>query len=78
MQGCTRAQILTFLWIAMGSPQVETEVTFADVQPGAYYYNAVAWAVKENITVGVGNGQFGVYLPCTRAQVVTFLYHAMA
>ena len=71
---CTRAQTVTFLWKAMGSPDPGTSSNpFTDVEPGKYYYNAILWAVKEGVTGGVGGGKFGVSKTCTRAQVVTFL-----
>ena len=71
---CSRAQVVTFLWKAMGAPKSEFEVTFTDVPVGAWYYNAVAWAAENEITSGSGNGQFGTSNICSRAQVVTFLY----
>ncbi|MBQ7099412.1 MAG: S-layer homology domain-containing protein, partial [Oscillospiraceae bacterium] len=71
---CSRAQVVTFLWKAMGAPASEFEVTFTDVPVGAWYYNAVAWAAENDITSGSGNGQFGTSNICSRAQVVTFLY----
>ena len=77
-QECSRAQILTFLWVAMGRPDSTVEVTFNDVHTDDYYYGAVAWASEKGVTAGVGQGNFGVDLMCTRAQVVTFLYRAMA
>ena len=75
---CTRAQVVTFLWRAMGSPASSTEVAFGDVAAGQYYCTPVAWAVENGITAGVGNGLFGVNIVCTRAQVVTFLYRTLA
>ena len=71
---CNRAQVVTFLWRANGKPASATEVSFTDVKEGEFYYNAVAWAVEEGITTGMGNGTFGVNNICNRAQVVTFLY----
>lgn len=73
---CTRAQIVTFLWRAAGSPQPKNAGGFADVASDAYYAKAVAWAVENGITSGVGNGKFGPDAACTRAQAVTFLYRA--
>ena len=73
---CSRAQIVTFLWKAMGAPASDAEVTFTDVPSGAWYYNAVAWAVENKITSGTGNNAFGSTAICSRAQVVTFLYKA--
>ena len=73
---CVREQIVTFLYAAADKPATTAEVEFTDVQSGAWYYNAVAWAYENNITSGMGDGTFGVGLTCTRAQVVTFLYAA--
>ena len=73
---CTRAQVVTFLWKAMGGTESQTEVTFTDVQPGDYFYKAVAWAVENGVSSGMGDGTFGSNSQCTRAQVVTFLYAA--
>ena len=75
---CTRAQVVTFLWRAQGSPDSSAEVSFTDVKSGAYYYPAVSWAVEKGITSGISAEEFGVYGICTRAQIVTFLYRAMA
>ena len=75
---CNRAQVVTFLWRAQGSPASSAEVSFTDVQPGQFYSTAVAWAVEKNITNGMGDGTFGINTICNRAQVVTFLYRAMA
>ena len=77
-QECSRAQILTFLWNALDRPASTVEVNFNDVSADAYYYGAVAWAYENGVTAGVGQGNFGVDLMCTRAQVVTFLYRALA
>ena len=75
---CTRGQIVTFLWRAAGSPApAGTAVVPADVAPGSYCYDAVAWALEKGITKGFADGTFGANLPCTRAQSVTFLYRAM-
>ena len=71
----TRAQTVTFLYRAAGSPAV-TGGSFADVAADAYYAVAVAWAVSENITAGTGNGLFSPDTACSRAQIVTFLYRA--
>ena len=71
---CNRAQVVTFLWRAMGSPASEAEVSFTDVQPGQFYSTAVAWAVENGITNGISATEFGVGGTCNRAQVVTFLY----
>ena len=74
---CTRAQIVTFLWRANGSPAVSGNSAFTDVASDAYYAAAVAWAEKNSVTGGIGNGLFGSGNTCTRAQIVTFLYRAM-
>lgn len=72
---CTRAQTVTFLWRAAGSPAPKSSVNpFTDVLPGAYYYDAVLWAVEKGITVGTSATTFSPDLVCTRAQCVTFLY----
>ena len=73
---CTRGQIVTFLWRYAGSPEPEGAADFADVSGSAYYARAVAWAVEQGVTSGVGNGRFGPGQVCTRAQVVTFLWRA--
>ena len=70
---CTRAQIVTFLWAAKEKPASTAEVPFTDVQPDAWYYSAVAWALENGVTAGIGEGLFGSNDACTRAQVVTFL-----
>ena len=70
---CTRAQIVTFLWRAAGSPEPERMSGFSDVTEGSYYAKAVAWAVERGITGGTGDGAFSPNAPCTRAQAVTFL-----
>lgn len=75
-QPCTRAQIVTFLWRAAGSPEPKTMSSFADVSMDAYYAKAVAWAVENGITTGTGDGKFSPDATCTRAQSVTFLYRA--
>ena len=71
---CNRAQVVTFLWRAVGKPDSHTAVSFSDVKPGQFYSTAVAWAVEKGITNGMGGNLFGVDLTCNRAQVVTFLY----
>ena len=73
---CTRAQIVTFLWRAAGSPEPKGTVGFADVSAGSYYAKAVAWAVENGITGGTGNGLFSPDATCTRAQSAAFLYRA--
>ena len=71
---CTRAQSVTFLYRAAGSPKVSSSAEFGDVATNAYYADAVAWAAKNGITGGIGGGLFGSDNDCTRAQIVTFLY----
>ena len=73
-QSCTRAQIVTFLWRAAGSPEPKALSSFADVPADAYYAKAVAWAVDNGITNGISSSLFGPDSSCTRAQIVTFLY----
>ena len=73
---CTRAQIVTFLWRAAGSPEPKAMSTFVDVSADAYYAKAVAWAVENGITGGTGDGKFSPDAACTRAQAVTFLWRA--
>ena len=75
-QPCTRAQIVTFLWRAAGSPSPKSASNFTDVPADAYYAKAVAWAVENGITGGTGDGKFSPDATCTRAQAVTFLYRA--
>lgn len=70
---CTRAHAVTFLYRAKGSP-ASTGSSFTDVPAGAYYADAVSWAVAENITAGMGNNKFSPAMNCTRGQSVTFLY----
>ncbi len=73
---CNRGQIVTFLHRSMGSPWVEGESAFGDVEPEAYYYQPVQWAVRENITLGTGKDTFSPGKNCTRGQIVTFLYRS--
>ena len=76
---CNRAQVVTFLWRAMGEPEVtSTNNPFQDVKPTAWYGRAVLWAVEKGITNGMSATEFGVNTICNRAQVVTFLYRTMA
>ena len=76
-QPCTRAQIVTFLWRAAGSPEPKAMSSFADVSTDAYYAKAVAWAVENGITTGTGDGKFSPDASCNRAQSVTFLFRAI-
>ena len=71
---CTRAQIVTFLWRAQQSPLSGGENPFADVPAGAYYYNAVLWAVENDVAKGVSETAFAPNDNCTRAQIVTLIY----
>ena len=73
---CTRAQIVTMLWRAAGSPEPKGTAGFADIPAGAYYAKAVAWAAEQGIAAGVGGGKFDPHAPCTRAQAVTLLHRA--
>ena len=74
---CTRAQIVTFLWRAVGSPVVNYAMNMTDVAEDAYYAEAVRWALSEGITTGTGDGKFSPDATCTRAQSVTFLFRAI-
>ena len=73
---CTRAQSVTFLFRVIGK-SVDSKAEFSDVLPGSYYANAVAWAVENGVTNGIGDGLFGSDNDCTRAQIVTFLWRCM-
>lgn len=74
---CTRAQIVTFLWRAAGSPEPQsTENPFVDVSEEKYFYKSVMWAVENGITGGIDATHFAPNSPCTRAQVATFLWRA--
>ena len=76
-ESCTRAQIVTFLWRAAGSPEPKTASSFTDVPANAYYAKAVAWAVENGITNGMTETTFAPNATCTRGQSVTFLYRAL-
>ena len=73
----TRAQAVTFLWRAAGSEVIQTAAPFVDVKYGMYYYNAVAWAVENDITNGTSQTTFSPTQNCTRAQIVTFIWRYM-
>ena len=74
---CTRAQAVTFLWRAAGSPKPETRtMPFTDIPAGSYYYDAVLWAVENGITKGTSNTTFSPNMTCTRAQIVAFLWRS--
>ena len=72
-----RAQMVTMLWRAMGQPAAASGASFADVPADSYYAQAVAWAIENGITAGVGNGKFDPDAACTRGQIATFLYRYM-
>ena len=74
---CSRAQIVTFLWRAGGSPAASGNSAFTDVASDAYYAATVIWAEKNDITGGIGGGLFGSNNDCTRGQIVTFLYRSV-
>ena len=77
-QPCTRAQIVTFLWRAAGSPEPKDAASgMSDVVSGSYYEKAVAWAIENGITTGTTTSTFSPNATCTRAQSVTFLYRAL-
>ena len=71
---CTRGQIVTFLWRAQGGKKVSAANPFKDIKKSDYYYNAVLWAVKNNVTTGTAADKFSPADTCTRGQIVTFLY----
>ena len=74
---CTRAQAVAFLWRAAGSPKPETRtMPFTDVPAGSYYYDAVLWAVENDITKGTSDTTFSPNMTCSRAQIVTFLWRS--
>ena len=72
-----RAQMVTMLWRAMGQPAAASSASFADVPADSYYAQAVAWAIENGITAGVGNSKFDPDAACTRGQIATFLYRYM-
>lgn len=76
-ESCTRAQIVTFLWRAAGSPEPKTMSSFTDVPASTYYAKAVAWAIENGITDGMTETTFAPDATCTRGQSVTFLYRAL-
>ena len=74
---CNRAQAVTFLWRAAGSPEPETRtMPFTDIPVGSYYYDAVLWAVENGITKGTSDTTFSPNMTCSRAQIVTFLWRS--
>ena len=74
---CSRGQIVAFLWRSKQSPMVAAENPFMDVNAADYYHDAVLWAAENGITGGTGANTFSPDAPCTRAQIVTFLYRAL-
>lgn len=73
---CSRYQIVMFLWRAAGQPEAKAAVSFADVKPGDIFYEAVQWAVERGIANGTSSTSFSPFAPCTRGQIVTFLYRS--
>ena len=74
-KGCTRAEVVTFLWRAAGEPEpAAANNPFGDVGAKSYYYKAVQWAVENNVTTGTSSTTFSPSATCTRAQIVTFLW----
>ena len=77
-RGCTRGQVVAFLHRSQGTPAPGSSVNpFVDVKEGAFYYDAVLWAVEKNVTKGTSETTFSPNATCTRGQIVTFLYRAM-
>ena len=75
---CTRAQVIAFLWRSMGRPEAAAaDLQFSDMKDSDYFTPAIQWAVEKDITNGLGNGTFGQDSPCTRAQIITFLYRTL-
>ena len=72
----TRAEVVTFLWRANGSPVVTSDKSFSDVKESDFFYNAVIWAAEEGITTGKDNGLFDPFGTCTRAEALTFLWRS--
>ena len=78
LNSCNRAAVVTFLYRNAGTPEVKAKNPFKDVSSGAYYYDAVLWAVKNEITKGTSATAFSPSQTCTRGQIVTFLYRGLA
>ena len=75
---CTRAQAVTFLWRLAGMPTPAAQnAAFTDLELDEYYVNPILWAAEQGITQGMGSGTFGINVPCTRAQMVTFLHRTL-
>lgn len=78
-EGCTRGQVVTFLWRSQGEPApVSSHNPFTDVHSAGYFYNAVIWAVGKSVTKGTSDNEFSPYDVCTRGQIVTFLYRTLS
>ena len=75
---CTRAQVATFMWRAQDKPEAAGENPFVDVKSSDYYYDAVIWAVENGVTTGTSATTFAPGATCTRGQIVTFMYRAIA
>ena len=76
--GCSRGQVVTFLWRAMGKPAPKRDANpFTDVKSGDYFRPAILWAVEQGITTGTASGTFSPERPCTRGQVITFLWRTL-
>ena len=75
---CTRAQVATFMWRAQNKPEAAGENPFVDVKSSDYYYDAVIWAVENGVTTGTSATTFAPGATCTRGQIVTFMYRAIA
>lgn len=75
---CTRAQVITFLWRAIGKPIYAGVINFTDIPIGAYYLYPMFWAVNEGITSGTSPWTFSPEMPCARAHIITFLYRTFA
>ena len=71
---CTRATTVYYIWLVFGKAQPTAGNSFTDVPAGAYYADAVAWAVERNIVQGTGNGTYAPDAICNRAQIATFLH----
>ena len=75
---CSRCQVVAFLWRVEGEPEAEYNDAFDDVAEGKWYAEPISWALEKGITTGISENEFGVHVPCNRAQIVTFLYRAYA
>ena len=76
-QPCSRAQAVTFLWRLKNQPLINNDIPFVDIKPNTYYYNAIKWAVQENITNGTDTNHFSPDTICSRSQIITFLYRTI-